>query len=273
MLSRPNQRRHFAARAEKAQRDARAVVLGLHVRLGVSGGREVFGLDVRNAVRRSPDFDLSHEGRGGQATVGVCCENASAGVAIPATIERAEAARTVWAHARTSRAGLGIARDADGLSARRSGACSTNVDLSRQRRDGSFPLWLIGVMWTVPTLLSTLETVMFAHHGQSANRLCGGHSSPRRRSGMGSRCCRPRSSRWASGFHFARPVRATPVLAHAFASLLVSVLVAIADASVNAHGATVAIGTGLRSAQSWFLSRSSGDDAGVLRHHRGELRA
>ena len=33
---------------------------------------------------------------------------------------------------------------------------------SSTKRDGTFPAWLVFTMWTVPALLSTFETVMFA---------------------------------------------------------------------------------------------------------------
>lgn len=107
-------------------------------------------------------------------------------------------------------------------------------------------------MWTVPTLLSTLETVMFAHQ---ANR-----PMPVWRAFVaeapqwyGLALLSPAIVAMGERFPLRRPVRATPVLAHAFASLLVSVLVAIADASVNAMVRPSRLGW-FGSAQSWFLS-------------------
>src|SRR5215510_3425219 len=44
---------HLATRAQKAQGDARSVVLRLRVRFTVSGGREIRRLDVRDAVCRA----------------------------------------------------------------------------------------------------------------------------------------------------------------------------------------------------------------------------
>jgi len=122
----------------------------------------------------------------------------------------------------------------------------------RQRRDGSFPLWLVGVMWTVPTLLSTLETVMFA---RLANR-----PMPVWRAFVaeapqwyGLALLSPAIVAMGERFPLRRPVRIAPVLAHAFASLLVSALVAMGDASVNAIVRPSRLGW-FSSARSWFLS-------------------
>src|SRR5215218_3620163 len=92
------------------------------------------------------------------------------------------------------------------------------------RRDGSFPLWLVGVMWTVPALLSTFETVMFARlaNRQMAVWRAFIAEAPQ---WYGLALLSPAIVAMGERFPLRRPMRIAPVLSHALASLFVSVLV------------------------------------------------
>ncbi len=107
-------------------------------------------------------------------------------------------------------------------------------------------------MWTVPTLLSTLETVMFAH---LANRDIAVWRAfvAEAPQWYGLALLSPAIVAMGQRFPLRRPIRVTHLIAHASASILVSALVAMADASVNALVRPSRLGL-LASARSWFLS-------------------
>jgi two-component system LytT family sensor kinase len=128
---------------------------------------------------------------------------------------------------------------------------ATSTHRSR-RRDESFPLWMVLVMWTVPALLSTFETVMFA---QLANRPIAVW-----------RAFVAEAPQWyvfalfspaiialGARFPIRRPIRVSHMAAHGLASLVVSALVAFSEASINALVRPSRSGVML-SARSWFLS-------------------
>jgi two-component sensor histidine kinase/membrane protein implicated in regulation of membrane protease activity len=107
-------------------------------------------------------------------------------------------------------------------------------------------------MWTVPTLLSTFETVMFA---RLANR-----PMPVWRAFVaeapqwyGLAVLSPVIVAMGRQFPLRRPIRVSHLLAHAVVSVLVSALVAMADASVNALVRPSPLGL-FASARSWFLA-------------------
>jgi len=107
-------------------------------------------------------------------------------------------------------------------------------------------------MWTVPALLSTLETVMFA---QLANRPISVWRAfvAEAPQWYGFALLSPAIVAMGSRFPIRRPIRARNLFAHAIASLLVSALVAAGDASVNALVRPSRLGF-FGSARSWFLS-------------------
>lgn len=107
-------------------------------------------------------------------------------------------------------------------------------------------------MWTVPTLLSTLETVMFARLGNRPISVWRAFVAEAPQ-WYGLALLSPAIVAMGERFPLRRPVRVVPVLAHAVASLLVSALVAMGDASVNAIVRPSRLGW-FDSARSWFLS-------------------
>lgn len=116
----------------------------------------------------------------------------------------------------------------------------------------AFSPWMALGLWTVPALLSTFETVMFA----SANRR---PIAPWRAFVAEA----PQWYGWAlftpvivalgRRFPLSRPIRLRNVFVHASASLLASALVALADALVNSW-IRPSRSTFIVSASNWFLS-------------------
>lgn len=113
------------------------------------------------------------------------------------------------------------------------------------------PTWQIAAIWVIPTVLSTAETVIFAAQA--------GRPIPAWRAFVGEA---PQWLGWAlltpgilalaERFPLSRPVRAAAVLVHMAASLLAGVLLALADALVNAW--VRPSGQGLwATARGWFL--------------------
>jgi two-component sensor histidine kinase len=119
------------------------------------------------------------------------------------------------------------------------------------RRSGLSPFAVFG-LWTIPTLLSTLETVMFARLGNrpisvtraffaEAPQWYGWALLTPLIVSLGERC------------PLRRPVRAGNVLAHVGASLACSLAVAMADAAVNLVLRPTPTGF-IASTRNWFLS-------------------
>src|SRR3982750_1713496 len=102
----------------------------------------------------------------------------------------------------------------------------------RERRDGAFPLWLVVVMWTVPTLLSTFETVMFSRMGNRPMPIWRAFV-PAAPQWYGLPLLSPAIVAMGRRFPIRPPVRLQSIAPHAFASLFVSALLAAADAVVN----------------------------------------
>lgn len=122
---------------------------------------------------------------------------------------------------------------------------------AKPRRFVLGPAAIIG-LWTIPTLLSTLETVMFARMA--------GRPIPVWRAFLAEA---PQWYGWAAltpviialgrRFPLRAPVRARNVAVHAVATLTCSLLVAIADAAVNMVVRPNNLGF-VASTRSWFLS-------------------
>jgi signal transduction histidine kinase len=125
-------------------------------------------------------------------------------------------------------------------------------DDKAKKRDGAFPLWLVLLMWTVPTLLSTFETVMFARLGRRPIPVWRAFLSEAPQ-WYGLALFSPLIVALGERFPLRRPIRVANVVTHAFASLCVSAVVATTDALVNSvtrpSRATI-----LTSASNWFLS-------------------
>ncbi|HWC46147.1 MAG TPA: hypothetical protein VG868_08545, partial [Casimicrobiaceae bacterium] len=95
------------------------------------------------------------------------------------------------------------------------------------------PAWQIAAIWLIPTLLSTAETVIFAAQA--------GRPIPAWRAFIGEA---PQWLGWAlltpgilalaERFPLRRPLEAVSVAVHVLASLIAGVLLALADALVNA---------------------------------------
>jgi len=107
-------------------------------------------------------------------------------------------------------------------------------------------------MWTVPALLSTLETVMFARLAKRSMPVWRAFVSEAPQ-WYGLAVLSPIVIWLGERFPLRRPLRVTSILVHALASLGVSALVAMGDAVVNSYTRPSARGIWL-SAQSWFLS-------------------
>ena len=121
-----------------------------------------------------------------------------------------------------------------------------------EKRDGTFPAWLVFVMWTVPTLLSTFETVMFARLAKRPIPVWRAFVSEAPQ-WYGLALFSPIIVALGERFPLRRPIRLGHVLVHAFASLLVSACVATADAVVNSITRPSRASL-LTSASNWFLS-------------------
>jgi signal transduction histidine kinase len=122
----------------------------------------------------------------------------------------------------------------------------------RERRDGAFPLWLVVVMWTVPTLLSTFETVMFSRMGNRPMPIWRAFVAEAPQ-WYGLALLSPAIVAMGRRFPIGPPIRLLSIAAHAFASMFVSALVAAADAVVNAWVRPSRLGL-FASARTWFLS-------------------
>jgi two-component sensor histidine kinase len=125
-------------------------------------------------------------------------------------------------------------------------------DSNHNKRDGMFPLWLIATMWTVPALLSTLETVMFARLAKRPMPVWRAFVSEAPQ-WYGLAVLSPLVIRLGDRFPLRRPLRVANIVVHALASLTVSGLVAMGDAIVNSFTRPSRLGV-LLSARSWFLS-------------------
>ena len=101
-----------------------------------------------------------------------------------------------------------------------------------KKRDGSFPLWLLATMWTVPALLSTFETVMFARIAKRPMPVWRAFVSEAPQ-WYGLAVLAPIVLRLGDRFPLRRPIRVSNILIHAVASLAVSGLIAIANAVIN----------------------------------------
>jgi len=122
----------------------------------------------------------------------------------------------------------------------------------RQSDEGeSFAAWKIAAVWTIPAVLSTVETVMFAR--------LGGHPIAVWRAFVGEA---PQWFGWAmltpailalgERFPLRLPVRASSVLVHAAASLGASLFLAVCDALVNAWVRPSPSGL-IANTRNWFL--------------------
>jgi len=121
-----------------------------------------------------------------------------------------------------------------------------------EKRDGSFPAWLVFVMWTVPTVLSTFETVMFARLAKRPIPVWRAFVSEAPQ-WYGLALFSPIIVALGEQFPLRRPIRIGHVLVHAVASLLVSACVATADAVVNSLTRPSRASL-LTSTSNWFLS-------------------
>jgi len=129
----------------------------------------------------------------------------------------------------------------------------TTQPTQRERRgdDESLAAWTIAAVWTIPALLSTVETVMFA-------RLAG-HPIAIWRAFVGEA---PQWFGWAAltpaiialgeRYPLRRPIRTKSVLVHAGAALVAGLLLAIADAVVNAWVRPSQAGL-VAMTRNWFL--------------------
>jgi two-component sensor histidine kinase len=107
-------------------------------------------------------------------------------------------------------------------------------------------------MWTVPALLSTFETVMFARLAKRPMPVWRAFVSEAPQ-WYGLAILSPIVIRLGERFPLRRPLRVSNILVHAAASLIVSALVATGDAVVNSYTRPSRLGI-LLSARSWFLS-------------------
>jgi len=127
-----------------------------------------------------------------------------------------------------------------------------NTSQQRTARDyGTFATWKVAVIWVIPAILSTVETVMFSRMS--------GRPIAVWRAFVGEA---PQWFGWAlltpaiillgERFSLRRPLRPTSVLVHAVASLTASLLLAIGDALVNSWARPSPAGV-FTSARNWFL--------------------
>jgi two-component system LytT family sensor kinase len=121
-----------------------------------------------------------------------------------------------------------------------------------RKRDGSFPAWLVFVMWTVPALLSTFETVMFARLAHRPMPVWRAFVSEAPQ-WYGLAILSPLIVALGERFPVRRPIRIANVFVHAFASLCVSAAVATGDAFINSLTRPTRASL-LTSASNWFLS-------------------
>lgn len=122
---------------------------------------------------------------------------------------------------------------------------------SATRRSGLSPLAVFG-LWTIPTLLSTLETVMFARLGNrpiSVTRAFFAEAPQ----WYGWALLTPFIISLGERFPLRRPIRANNVLVHLGASLGCSLVVAMADAAVNIVLRPTRAGF-VASTRNWFFS-------------------
>ena len=129
----------------------------------------------------------------------------------------------------------------------------TTQPTQRERRgeDESLSAWKIAAVWTIPAILSTVETVMFA-------RLAG-HPIAMWRAFVGEA---PQWFGWAAltpaiialgeRYPLRRPIGARSVFVHGGASLVAGLLLAIADAVVNAWVRPSPAGL-IATTRNWFL--------------------
>ena len=129
----------------------------------------------------------------------------------------------------------------------------TTQPTQRERRgdNESLAAWTIAAVWTIPALLSTVETVMFAR--------LGGHPIAIWRAFVGEA---PQWFGWAAltpaiialaeRYPLRRPIRARSVLVHIAASLFAGLLLAICDAVVNAWVRPSPAGL-IAMTRNWFL--------------------
>src|SRR4051794_37730642 len=128
----------------------------------------------------------------------------------------------------------------------------TDATATRRLRWGGLNPWIVFALWSIPTLLSTLETVMFS---RMANR-----PMPLYKAFLAEA---PQWYGWAlltpvivwlgERFPLRRPLRARSILVHAAASVTFSLLVAMADAAVNMQIRPTRAGF-VASTRNWFLS-------------------
>ena len=121
----------------------------------------------------------------------------------------------------------------------------------RQLERGTFAPWKIAAVWTIPAVLSTAETVIFAK--------LGGHPIAVWRAFVGEA---PQWFGWAmltpaivwlgEWFPLRRPVRVISIAVHAAASLGASLLLAICDALVNAWVRPSPAGV-ITTTRNWFV--------------------
>lgn len=119
------------------------------------------------------------------------------------------------------------------------------------RRTGLSPLAVFG-LWTIPTLLSTLETVMFARLGNRPMSVPRAFFSEAPQ-WYGWALLTPVIISLGERFPLRAPLRARNILLHAGASLSCSLLVAMADAAVNMVLRPTRAGF-VASTRNWFLS-------------------
>jgi len=126
-----------------------------------------------------------------------------------------------------------------------------STDVEQRHESESIAAWKIAAVWTIPAILSTVETVMFA-------RLAG-HPIAIWRAFVGEA---PQWFGWATltpliialgeRFPLRRPMRARSVLIHGTASLVAGLLLAICDAVVNAWVRPSPVGL-IATTRNWFL--------------------
>jgi sensor histidine kinase YesM len=121
-----------------------------------------------------------------------------------------------------------------------------------KKRDGTFPLWLLATMWTVPALLSTFETVMFARLAKRPMPVWRAFVSEAPQ-WYGLAVLAPIVLRLGDRFPLRRPIRVSNILIHAVASLAVSGLIAIGNAVINSF-TRPSPRTITSATLSWFLS-------------------
>ena len=127
-----------------------------------------------------------------------------------------------------------------------------NTNEQRRARDsGAVATWKVAVIWMIPAILSTVETVMFGRMSGRPIALWRAFvgEAPQ---WFGWALLTPAIILLGERYSLRRPLQATSVLVHAVASLLASLVLAVGDALVNSWVRPSPAGV-FTSARNWFL--------------------